>query len=189
MSRNAASQAQQTYRMGRSLENQSLANSNALYDQLEPTFQNEAVNPQGFNPKDMADMTTGAMQSSGGALGAVTGKANQYAAANRNSGSFTPVLDEASRAASRNLSNTNLDIKKSNADLKESQRQAGIKGLSGLQSEQNADVLGSLGLMNQSTDAMTKASPGWFQNFTSLLQSLQGAGASKGADGSWAFGA
>lgn len=190
MARQATNQAQKTYKEANNLEGASLANSNALYSQLDPIYQNEAVNPQGFNPKEMSDFTTSAEQSAGGALGAATGKATQLAAANRNSGSFAPVLDEASRASSRNLSKSNLDVQNENAMLKEKQRQEGISGLGDLNRQQNADVLASLGLENESTNALTNAGKsGWFQNMEGLISALSGAGASKSSNGDWAVSA
>ena len=189
MARGAASQAQQTYRMGRNLENQSMANANALYNQLTPAYTNMAVNPQGINPQDRARMYTEAQQGAGGSMAAATGRAQQLAAANRNTGSFAPVLGESARGAARDLSQTGLGIGLADVGLKESQRQAGLEGLSGLQAEQNKDVLGSLGLMNEATQARTAASPGWFQNMTSLLAALKPKGNYDSSSGDWSVGA
>lgn len=186
MSRDASNQAKQTYNTSQSLEGASAANANSLYSQLTPAFTNEAVNPQGFGAQDLTDMTTGAEQSAGGALGSAVGKAAQYGAANRNSGSFAPALDEASRGASRTLGNETLGIKGANAELKQQQQQEGLAGLSGLEGMENSDVLSSLGLENNATNALTSAAPGWVQNTTGIIGSLRGAGASSGGDGSWA---
>ena len=186
MSRAAANQAQQTYNTSNALEGSSAANTNALYNQLTPAFTNEVVNPQGFGSQDMADLTTGAEQSAGGTLGSVAGKAAQYSAANRNLGSFAPTLDEASRAASRQLGSDTLGIKGENAMLKQSQQQAGLAGLAGEEGMENNDVLSSLGLQNQSTNALTNASPGWVQNTAGILGALRGAGASSNGSGGWA---
>lgn len=185
MSRDAAGQAKQTYNTANSLEGGSAANTNSLYNTLTPAFTNEAVNPQGFGAADMADITTGAEQSAGGALGSAVGKAAQYGAANRNLGSFTPGLDETARGASRNLSNTTTGVKTANAELKQNQQQSGIAGLSGEEGMENNDVLASLGIQNNSTNALTNASPGWMQNMTGILSSLRGAGASSNGNGGW----
>lgn len=185
MSRDAANQAKQTYNTSQSLEGTSAGNTSALYNQLTPAFTNEAVNPQGFGPSTMADMTTNAEQSSGGALGSAVGKAAQYGAANRNLGSFTPGLDETARGASRNLSNTTTGLNVENAALKQSQQQSGLAGLSGEEGMENNDVLASLGLENNATNALTTASPGWAQTTAGLISSLRGAGASNNGNGGW----
>ena len=182
MSRAAESQAKNTYNQANSLDQSASANSNALYDQLAPTFTQEATNPQGFGKNDLAAMNTAAQQSEGGALGSAVGQAGTMAAANRNSGSFAPTLDEASRSAGRNLSNASLGIQGENAKLKQAQQQEGISGLSGLQGEQNSDVLSSLGLQNQSTNALVNAgNSGWFQNMLGFMNAA-GKDASGAAD-------
>ena len=173
MSRAAQSQATNTYNQANNLDQSASANSNALYDQLAPTFTQEATNPQGFGKNDLAAMNTAAQQSEGGALGSAVGQAGTMAAANRNSGSFAPTLDEASRSAGRNLSNISTGIQGENAKLKQAQQQEGISGLSGLQGEQNSDVLSSLGLQNQSTNALVNAgNSGWFQNMLGLMNGV-----------------
>lgn len=170
MARDAQNQAKQTYQQDQNLTNSSEANANALYSQLVPTFSSEVSNPQGFGTKDMADMTTAAGQSTGGALGAATGQANRMAAANRNSGSFAPVLDEAARQAGRQNSQDVLGIKNANEQLKQNQRSQGIAGLSGLQGEQNNDVLSSLGLQTSATNSLVNAgNSGWFQNMLGFM--------------------
>jgi hypothetical protein len=171
MSRAAENQAKQTYQSASDFGKGATSNSNDLYSSLVPTFTNEASNPQGFGKTDLASMNTAAQQSEGGALGAAVGQANTMGAANRNSGSFAPALDEASRAAGRNLSNTSAGIAGENAKLKEAQRQEGISGLSGLQGEQNNNVLSSLGLQTNSTNALVNAGKsGWFQNMTDFMK-------------------
>ena len=182
MSRAAQGQATNTYNQSNALDQSANQNSTALYDELVPTFSQEATNPQGFGKTDLAAMNTAAQQSEGGALGSAVGQAGTLAAANRNSGSFAPALDEASRSAGRNLSNISVGIQGENAKLKQAQQQEGIQGLSGLQGEQNSDVLSSLGLENQSTNSLVNAgNSGWFQNMTGLIGAL-GKGASGAAD-------
>lgn len=177
MARDAVNQAKQTYQQSQNLQKQSATNANNLYGTLIPAYTNEAVNPQGIGTQGMTAMTTAAQQSAGGSQGAARGKANEYAAANRNTGSFAPVLDESAREAGRNLGQSTLDINAQNEMLKQQQRQAGLEGLSSMYGVQNNDVLSSLGLQNQSTQAQTAAgAQGWFQNMTNLIGSLRGAG-------------
>lgn len=181
MSRAATNEAQQAATNANNMETASLGKANALYDQLTPTYEQEITNPQGFGAADLASMNTAAQQSTGGAVGATVGQSGRMAAANRNSGSFAPTLDEASRDAGRTLSSNALDIQGKNANLKQSQRQAGISGLQGLEGQQNSNVLGSIGLQDQSSEALAKGgSTGWFQNMTALMNALKPTGGSGG---------
>ena len=178
MSRAAQNEATKTYNTSSALENASDAKTSALYNQLTPTYTQEATNPQGFGSANLAAMNTASQQSAGGAEGAAVGQAGRMAAANRNSGSFAPVLDEASRDAGRTLSSNALGVQGMNANLKETQRQSGLQGLQGLENQQNNDVLSSLGLQNQSTNTLVNAgNSGWFQNMTGLMNAAgKGAG-------------
>src|ERR1700722_16582488 len=183
--RQAKNQATKNYNQANQLETAALGNSTALYDQLDPTYTQEATNPQGYGAPDIAAMDTAAEQSAGGAEGSAVGQGNREAAANRNSGSFAPALDEASRAAGRNFSADALSVQNKNADLKQKQRQEGISGLSGLQGEQNSDILGSIGLENQSTNSLVNAgNSGWFQNMMALMKQFGGSGSLPQSSGS-----
>lgn len=181
MSRASTNEAQQAATNANNMETASLGKANALYDQLTPTYEQEITNPQGYGAPDLASMNTEAQQSAGGAVGAAVGQAGRMAAANRNSGSFAPTLDESSRDAGRTLSSNALDIQGKNANLKQSQRQAGVSGLQGLEGQQNSDVLGSIGLQNTAADSLSKAagSKGWLQTLQSM--GFLNGGASGGA--------
>jgi hypothetical protein len=190
---NTYNQAQDVFNTAGNVENTANTNASNIYNSLYGQYQNEAANPAGFTPAEKATMTTGAEQSAGGSLGAATGKAAQYAAANKNSGSFAPVLDEASRAASRNLSGNTLAINNEDTALKEKQRQAGLSGLSGLEGMENNDVFNSIGLQNSALNTQTNANNsfveagknGWFQNMLALMNTMKlsgGSGSSNGGD-------
>jgi hypothetical protein len=184
MARDVANRAKKTYGESQDLYNTSTANAQGLYNQLVPTFTQEATNPQGYGKTDLAAMNTAAQQSAGGGVGAAVGEAGTKAAANRNLGSFAPALDEASRGATRTLGQEALNTQVQNAGLKERQRQAGISGLSGLQSQQNEDIMKSLGLSNQSANLELEAGKsGWFQNMVNLINAISGAGKAYAAGG------
>lgn len=155
------------------------ANQNAqdLYKQILPIFQKEATNPQGFAPADLAAMNTASQQSVGGATAGAVGEGNLAAARTRNSGGYTPALDEAVRSGQRQLSTNALDTQTKNALLKESQKQSGISGLGGLYGQNSQQLLQALGLGNQSTQALTEAGKsGWFQNMLGLITALKPGG-------------
>lgn len=150
---------------------ESLYGSNAagVNSTLTPALEQEAVNPQGYNPTQLAAQTTAAEQSAGGSNAGATGGALLRASRTRNSGAAPAAIDAASRTAGQNLSETNAGIQKNNADLQQKQRQQGISGLEGLYGENVNAGEGALGLSN---DALKSA--GGLQNFwqTYLLQAM-----------------
>lgn len=178
MARDAQNQAKQTYNTASGLEGSSAGEAGNLYSTLVPQFEQEASGTEGFSPTDIANMNTASQQSLGGGVASAVGTGAERAAANRNSGSMAPSLDEASRNATKQLSTNALDVQNANAQLKQKNKQAGIQGEENLFNTENQDVLSSLGLQNQSTNALTNAgNSGWFQNFTGLLGAVRGAGA------------
>lgn len=178
MARQAQNNAQKTYTAASDLTGGSQSNANSLYNNLFGQYSNQATNPVGFTPTEKADMTTASEQSAGGALGAATGKGAQYAAANKNSGSFAPVLDESARNAMRTLSNNSLKVNNEDAMLKEAHRQQGLEGENRLFNTENNDVLSSLGLQTNANNSLIDAGKsGWFQNMLGMMNALQGAGA------------
>jgi hypothetical protein len=189
MARRAVNQANNLYNESQNQYNTATSNAQGLYNQLVPTYTQEATNPQGFGKADLASMNTAAQQSAGGGVAAAEGKAGTEAAANRNLGSFAPALDEASRQATRTLGQEALGVQGENAQLKERQRQAGISGLSGLQEEQNADVLKSLGLGTEDVNAAVNAGKsGWFQNMLATIAALKPQGTYDSQSGNWSAG-
>lgn len=118
---------------------------------LEPELQSEATNPEGYTPQQIAYMRTGAEQSSGGGVAATTGQANLEAARTRNAGGFQAAVGDANRNAQKTLSETNLSIDKSQADLQQQQKQ---QALSSLMSLYGIDEQTALGYLNSSTSAL-----------------------------------
>lgn len=187
MSRSAQNNAQNTYNQSQALTNASEANSDSLYNQLDPTFTQMATNPTGMSQTELSDANTAASQSAGGALGADAGAANQDAAANRNSGSFAPALDQASHDSEQTLSNDALGVQNANTGLKEQQQTEGLQGLQSLDNQQNSDVLSSLGLQDTSNNSLiTAGQSGWLQNMDGTISALKGAGATSSSGASFA---
>lgn len=147
---------------------------------LQPKLTQEANNPTGYTPTDMNSMLTASAQSLGGANSGITGQANLQAARTRNSAGYGSALDEAQRAKGRQLSQNALNIQSSNANLKQDQQQAGIKGLEGLYGIDLGSMNHAMGLVPSTIDAETQAgNSGWFQNMTGFMNAL--AGDAKGA--------
>lgn len=188
MSRQQTSQATDAFKQGKgfsqdasSLYGTSAGNSQGLYGQLQPAFTAEATNPQGFAPKDLAAMNTASQQSIGGSTAGAVGEGDLTAARTRNAGGFQAANSEAVRSGQRQLSENALGVQGENAKLKESQRQAGLSGLSDLYSGNQSQALGALhagtGAVNAETGAVdagtTAGKSGWFQNMLGLINALK----------------
>lgn len=187
MSRDANNAAKNAYKDAKEVYGTSTGRANSLYDQLNPIYSNEAYNPQGFKPVDLAGMETMVNQNAGGAAAGAVGQGNLEAARTGNEGGFNTSLDDSVRKSLSNSKEGLLKVKGANADLKERQRQAGIEGLNSLYDTQNRDVLASIGLQNDSANAMSNASKsGWFQNMLSLMGALKPS--ASGSVGGWNVG-
>ena len=189
MARGAQNQPKQTFGESQDVFKGSQGNAQQLYAKLFPQLEQEAMNPTGFSPTDLAAMNTASQQSVGGSTAGAVGEGNLEAARTRNAGGFAPVLDEAVRSGQRQLSQNAVGIQGENANLKESQRQAGLKGLEGLYGTNTQDMLSALGLGNQATNALTQAGQsGWFQNMTGLIAALKPGGSVGSGGTSLGFG-
>lgn len=158
--------------------------SSDLYNQLFPALKQEATNPQGYAPQDLAAMRTAGEQSLGGATAGAVGEGGLTAARTRNAGGFQSAGDEAVRSGERELSQRAVETEGENAKLKEIQRQAGLAGEGQLYGENMQTMLSALGLGNESTNAGTSATnaltnagqSGWFQNMLGLMNALKPSG-------------
>jgi hypothetical protein len=186
MSRDAQGQAKKTYKSAQDVYNTNSSRSTDLYDRLNPIYSSEAYNPQGYSPTDLASMETAVRQNAGGAVAGAVSEGNLEAARTGNAGGFATALDDSVRDAMKGENAGSLAIQQSNADLKEKKRQAGIEGLSGLYGTTDKDVLASLGVQNQSTQALTEAGKsGWFQNMMGMINAFRPSGGFGGGSPSY----
>jgi len=118
---------------------------------LTPQLENEAINPEGYTPAQLAYMNTASQQSEGGSTAGITGQANLTAARTRNAGGFQGAIGSGSRTAQRNLSQTAVGIQSKQADLQQAQRQ---QALSSLQQLYGVDESTALGYLNSSNAAL-----------------------------------
>ena len=125
-----------------------------LNNTLTPVLTNEAINPQGYSPTEMAAQTTAAEQTAGGANAGATGGALLRASRTRNVGAAPAAIAQANRQGSQDLSQTNAKIQTNNANLKNNQRQAGLSGLEGLYGQDVNAANQDLGI---STNALNDA--------------------------------
>jgi hypothetical protein len=124
---------------------------------LTPQLEQEALNPQGYTPQQLAYMNTASQQSNGGATGAITGQANLEAARTRNAGGFQGAIGSGSRAAMRQNSQNSVGIQARQADLQQQQRQ---QALAALQSLYGTDLSSSASFLNSSNQALADENQG-----------------------------
>jgi hypothetical protein len=118
---------------------------------ITPQLENEAINPQGYTPAQMAYMRTASEQSEGGSTAGITGQANLTAARTRNAGGFQGAIGSGSRSAQRNLSQNAVGLEQRNANLQQQQKQ---QALQALQSLYGVDEGTALGYLNSSNTAL-----------------------------------
>lgn len=182
MSRDATSRAQQASDRDMSLSKQYGGNADSLYGQLTPMYSKMATNPQGFTKGEMNDMTTSSMQSTGGSVAGAVGEGNLEAARTGNVGGYQGALRDAARRGIVTNSNNALGTQRANTALKEVQREQGISGLQGLQTQAEKGSLEAMGLDTGAINAETEAGKsGWFQNMIGLINA--GANAASAASG------
>src|SRR5579871_1031737 len=123
----------------------------AISSFLTPQLENEANNPQGYTPAQLAYMNTASQQSLGGSVAGATGQADLEAARTRNKGGYQGAIASSARSAQRQLSTNALGIQKSQADLQQEQRQQAISQLMSLY---NVDEATALSYLNSSNSAL-----------------------------------
>ena len=141
------------------LSNQYSSQALGIGSKLTPQLTAESVNPQGYSPTTMGQMTTAAEQTAGGSNAGVTGEAGLRAARTRNIGAGQAATAEGGRAAGQELSQVNAGIQSNNAKLKAQQQQ---EGLSGLEQMYGTDVNAgnnALGLSNQAIGEISNVKP------------------------------
>lgn len=166
-------QSTTTFKESQGVFNNANAQSNQLYNELHPQLSAEATDPQGYSDTDLNAMNTASLQTLGGGVSAAKGEGDLAAARTRNKGGFVPAMKEAVLNAGRTASQNALGIQKSNAQLKEVQKQTALAQLLEMMSGKQRDTMTSLGLGNQSSSTLPGGTTG-YQQFLSTLKALQG---------------
>lgn len=107
-------------------------NANTIFSGLSPMLMNEARNPQGMSPKDLAETNTSNMQSAGGSEAAAVGGGLLRAARTGNAGGSEAAMESGVRHSGEQLSNAGLQTRLKNAMLKQQQKSEATRGLEGL---------------------------------------------------------
>lgn len=143
------------------------SNALGLSSALAPQLETEAAHPAGFDPATMAAMTTSAEQTAGGGAAAGQGEAALRANRTRNIGSGQAAGAAANRGASQDLSQINEGLQVKNANLKNEQQQAGLKGEQGLYGTDVGAGENALGLSDTALSDAGKVPPSFWQQFGS----------------------
>lgn len=160
------------------LSGQYASNAENVYGSLEPQLAAEAAHPQGLTPQAKSAMNTAAQQSAGGSTAAAVGQGKLYSQRTNNAGGAKAAIGSAVRGAGENLSNAAVGTEVTNAKLQNQQQQAGLSGLSGLNSTETVAGLNALGLSNQALGVANSAKPTfWQQMATTAGKNLVNAGA------------
>lgn len=182
--------------MGKGAKKQELANSGQSqtdskqlygesqgdYNFLDPELKQQADNPQGYTPQQLAYMETMGQQSLGGGEAATTGQANLTAARTRNAGSFQGAVGTADRATQRQASQNALGVAKSQADLQQQQRATALQSLQQLYS---TGLTGSEGETSLSNTALhdENTAPNFWQQYLLTAEGNAAKAASAGTAG------
>jgi hypothetical protein len=128
-----------------------------LYSTLAPQLSNEATNPQGFAPADLAAMNTAGQQSAGGSEAAAVGAGGLAASRTKNAGAAGSGIAAGVRAAGENLEKGALGTQIKNANVKQQQQQSALKGEEGLYGTDIAGANAALGETAANVNANTNA--------------------------------
>lgn len=146
------------------------ANQGQLFNSLDPMLTAEATNPQGYSTSDLNAMTGASNDALGGAVSGAVGQGNLEAARTRNGGGYSAALDQAVRDAGKTASTNAQNVQIGNANLKNTQQQAGMEGLQGLYGTNTSELNSMLGLGPSTLSAGKQ--PGAFQTALGDIESL-----------------
>jgi|HubBroStandDraft_1064217.scaffolds.fasta_scaffold60127_3 hypothetical protein len=158
---------------GQNIASTGANNAQGLYGTLSPALTQEATNPQGINPADLAKMNTAAQQSAGGSNAGAVGQGSLLSARTRNAGSGAAAIAKSAEGAQQQLGNEAVGIQNENTQTKLKQQQQGLSGLQNLYGTNEGEALGGLGA---SSSALKDAAsvPNFWQQLA--LQGVQSAG-------------
>lgn len=128
----------------------------------------------------MAAMNTEAMQGAGGSEAGAVGEGGLQAARTRNSGAPAKAVSDAARTAGQRLSTAGLGVQTRNAELKNSQRERALSGLTGLTGAETGASNNALGEVAGNANANTNAAnQSWDWSKYLLDPAISAAGAAK----------
>src|ERR1700748_228199 len=110
--------------MPKGVEQNALANAGTAqgqsanaYNVANPVYTQEATNPQGYTPQQMANATTASLQNLGGTNSAAVGQGALQSARTNNAGGYAAAVDDAARNSQAQQSQNVLDLQNRNVML------------------------------------------------------------------------
>lgn len=171
--RSATGHAQDAFNTSKSTASGAEANASQVNSALTPQLEREFQNPTGYSPDELNKMNVASEQGAGGAESSLKGEAAGQVARTRNSAGYSTALDEAARDKTRALSENSLNIQGDSAKLAQQKQQHAGDELSKIYGTDVNETLGAQGLLSGDVNAETESGKsGWFQNMTSLMDSI-----------------
>jgi len=171
--RSATGHAQDAFKQSSNTATNAEQNASQDRSQLTPFLERELNSPTGYSPDELNKMNVASEQGAGGAESALKGEAAGQVARTRNSAGYSTAMDEAARDKTRALSANSLDIQGKNADLAQKKQQAAAGQLGDIYGTDVKETLGAQGLLSGDVNAETDSGKsGWYQNMTSLMDSI-----------------
>ena len=147
------------------------------YGAVEPTLQSWTQAPPGYGPMGLATMETGALRASAARTGATQEASRLRAMRTGNEAGLGALEASESEGGARAAGSAVEDILARNEMLKQQQRMAGVKGLSGLYGEGMRGDIGAMNVQPEDIKAATGAeNVGWLQNAQRIVQMIANPG-------------
>ena len=162
----------------------------AIQANVVPQLTREMTAQHVFTPDQLNEILTAAGAGAGGATGAFTGTAELEAARTGAGGASSALLDALSRQKQQTMAKTSEGVAAEDVKGALAQREMATKELAGVGEADVSGALKAMGVQSEDIkDEIEAGQTGWFQNMTSLIQSLKpGAGGGGGAGLSWSIG-
>ncbi len=138
-------------------------NSNQLLGTLTPQLEAEAASPTGYTGTEKDAMNTAAQQTQGGSNAGAVGQGALLAGRTRNAGTADAAIAQSNRNASKNLSDAAVNTEVQDANLKNQNQQAGLRGLQGLYGTELGGSQQALNSSNQALNVANGAKPSFWQ--------------------------
>lgn len=176
MARGGNQQAQSAATTAQNNSNELTGNARGVFNTLIPSLTSEVSNPTGYGAPTLAKMNTSAQQSAGGSMAGAVGQGGLLAARTRNAGGADAAVAQSARNAGQQLSQNALDTDVADAQLKENQRQSGLKALQGIYGVDVGGANDALGNVGSAINADTNArnvTPTWIKALGALSGAAQ----------------
>lgn len=171
--RDATGKAKGAYNLASGTANEASDNAESVNSNLTPQLERDFQDPSGYTPESLNKMNVASEQGAGGAESSLKGEAAGQVARTRNSAGYSTALDEAARDKTRTLSENSLNIQSEDAKLAQQKKMHAGDELSKIYGTDVNETLDAQGLLSGDVNAETESGKsGWFQNMTSLMDSI-----------------